>query len=54
VDNDGDGRIDLLDPQCGNAWQTKESGNNSCGLGFELALLLLPLYRIRRRRRAAR
>jgi hypothetical protein len=57
LDDDGDGRIDwdggsdggTPDPQCDNKpWRKKES--SGCGLGFELALLLPLLARLRRRR----
>jgi hypothetical protein len=56
LDDDGDGRIDwdggsgggTPDPQCDNKpWRKKES--SGCGLGFELALLLPLLARLRRR-----
>ena len=51
VDNDGDGLVDLADPGCqGNAFRNRES--NMCGLGFEVALALLPLLAWRARRRA--
>jgi len=59
VDNDGDGRIDWdggpdagdADPQCvGKPFRNKE--RKSCGLGFELGLLLPLLALARRRRRA--
>ncbi len=44
------------DPSCsGLAWMRQEGAGTSCGLGFELGLLLLPLMWIReRRQRAAR
>ena len=48
LDNDGDGWIDVLDPTCGNAWQTSESPTSGCGLGAELALLLPILLGLRR------
>jgi hypothetical protein len=41
------------DPQCTAPWVNKESGSN-CGIGFELAPLLLGLEALRRRRRATR
>ncbi len=50
VDNAGDGGIDVLDPTCGNSWQTSESPAPGCGLGAELALLLPILLRLRRLR----
>jgi hypothetical protein len=53
VDNDGDGRTDLDDPQCGNAWQLREK-RETCGLGWELALVLPLLAAWRSRRRARR
>jgi sulfatase modifying factor 1 len=62
IDNDGDGKTDYdaglsangvadpdgRDPQCPNPWRNKEVP--SCGLGFELLLLALPLARPLRRR----
>jgi cysteine-rich repeat protein len=45
-DNDGDGKTDAADPQCaGKPWSNREAGG--CGLGFELALLLPALARLR-------
>jgi hypothetical protein len=49
VDNDGDGRVDFEDPECDPSWPYWESPA-PCGLGFELALLLPPLMRLRARR----
>lgn len=50
LDNDGDGLIDLRDWHCfGNPFGGSEHG--SCGLGFEVTLLLLPLMWLRQRRR---
>ncbi|MCP5067203.1 MAG: hypothetical protein GY946_11610 [bacterium] len=53
VDNDGDGKIDwdgggvgAPDPQCHSAWGQTESPG--CGLGAELAPLLVALFWIRR------
>jgi len=41
IDNDGDGRIDFpSDSGCGSASDDRERIARSCGLGFELALLL--------------
>jgi hypothetical protein len=49
VDDDGDGRVDHPDdPTCTSASVATES-DRSCGLGFELALVL-PLWQWRRRR----
>jgi hypothetical protein len=69
VDNDGDGRIDYdaglsangvadpagADPQCADSpWRNDERASRSCGLGFELGLVLLVLAGLARRRRLAR
>jgi hypothetical protein len=51
LDNDDDGFVDTADPQCATAWQRDES-NRRCGLGFEVAPLLVLLAGWRRRRRA--
>jgi hypothetical protein len=55
IDNDGDGKVDwnggsggTPDPQCTSAWKNSESG--SCGLGFEIALLVPLLGRLARLR----
>jgi Subtilase family len=69
VDNDGslgtdfDGGVSVLgvgngdpagpDPQCAQPWQNREAPLASCGLGFELAPLLLGLAPLLRRRRRA-
>ncbi len=57
VDDDGDGFADFdgagvggPDPQCAAAWQKREKAS-SCGLGFELTLLLPGLAWLRARRR---
>jgi hypothetical protein len=42
--------VDVPDPQCNAAWKNKESAS-SCGLGFELAPILLTLAALRRRAR---
>ncbi len=66
IDNDGDGRVDFdggkswlapgalpthsPDPHCtGMPWRQAEASD--CGLGFEVALVLLPLLAVRERRR---
>ncbi len=67
VDNDGDGKIDFdggaslnggtpltpPDPHCPTAYRNFEA-KASCGLGFEVALLLPPLMALRRRKGRAR
>lgn len=60
LDNDGDGLIDWdgggagdPDPQCDSADGRRESrlsSGGSCGLGFEIVLVLAPLLLLRRRR----
>ena len=64
ADGDGDGVVDLVDncPAVANPDQADADGNGRgdactrrrCGLGFEAALVLLAIQRIRRRRRAQR
>jgi hypothetical protein len=39
------------DPDCSVPWKNKESAP-TCGLGFEIALLVAPLAGLRARRRA--
>lgn len=46
-DNDGDGLVDLLDPEC----TAVDDPAEACGLGFELVLLVPLLARLRARRR---
>jgi hypothetical protein len=56
VDNDGDGGTDWdgtpPDPQCADRPYSNNERPAACGLGPELALLALPLARLRRRSRA--
>jgi streptogramin lyase len=57
VDNDGDGAIDLADPDCSGVLDVDESGGpggSRCGLGFEQAILLPMLFAVRRRMRTRR
>ena len=52
-DNDGDGLVDLDDPQCSGPTDATEQplgGGFPCGLGPELAVLLPALWRLRRLR----
>ncbi len=62
LDNDNDGGTDwdggvgggAIDPQCANKpWRTIERNSSACGLGFEAAVVLLPLALLRARRRRA-
>ena len=50
-DNDGDGRLDLEDPDCDSPRDRTEA--TRCGLGYDLALLVPLLMALRGRRRAA-
>jgi glucose/arabinose dehydrogenase len=40
--------LDVADPHCTSAWRNKETPSTGCGLGFEVALLLPALGRLRR------
>jgi outer membrane protein assembly factor BamB len=51
IDNDGNGLVDFADPKCTRQWPFWEE-RPSCGLGFELALLVPALEWARRRRRS--
>jgi hypothetical protein len=56
LDNDGDGHVDFDDPDCTTTWPFRE-GPASCGLGFELVLLLpalMGIYALRRWRSVGR
>jgi hypothetical protein len=47
----GNGNPQGADPECVNKpWKAEEKAAGSCGLGFEVALVLLPLYARWRRR----
>jgi hypothetical protein len=54
VDNDGDSLVDIDDPECAASppWWKNEAVvyHPSCGLGFELVLVIPPLAALRRRR----
>nr|MDJ0868712.1 hypothetical protein [Myxococcota bacterium] len=53
VDNDHDALVDLADPDCADSADDRERKNSSsCGLGGEVAFLLIPwmTWRLRRRR----
>jgi hypothetical protein len=52
VDNDGDGAIDSADPNCASSLDDQELAGGGCGLGFEVAPVLLALGSLRRRARA--
>jgi hypothetical protein len=51
LDNDGDGAVDLADPQCTSAAHNSERPPRGCGLGFEIALAVPLLRRLTRRAR---
>ena len=53
IDNDGDGLVDLDDPACLDRASSTSEAREGCGLGFELALFVLPLAKLQRRRRFA-
>jgi probable HAF family extracellular repeat protein len=52
LDNDGDGQVDMADPQCVSPSHASERPPG-CGLGFELALVL-PLLAVRQARQRRR
>jgi hypothetical protein len=49
LDNDFDGKVDAADPGCAIAPHDKESRQQACGLGAELAAIVWALARARRR-----
>jgi hypothetical protein len=54
LDNDGDGAVDMADADCASPSGQSEGvpvSGGGCGIGPELALLLVPWWRLRRRRR---
>ena len=55
IDNDNDGKIDSADPHCSGPTDNREAKpKKRCGLGFEIALLLMPLAALRASRRRRR
>ena len=50
VDNDGDGSVDGADVHCSGPADNIEKNTSSCGIGFELALILPLVLAVRRRR----
>lgn len=49
----GNGDANGADPECANKpWRDNEAPNSGCGIGFEIALVMFPLYARWRRRQA--